>query len=190
MLPPPFTRNQGATRRRAAPFGGLTRPHWGHGPPSPHREGAFAASPAEPPPKYLRHKVPRTNADAPTRGQARPCIGQSTRRVCIHCAPPDPCCPHHPVPGLTRDLFIRQRPRLKAGVLPTARPPAPASVPGRLPLKTLHRSVFLSARAQGRCSLLQNPPSQYTFHRIPHSTKAAQHDPSAHPPYRHDDRNA
>ena len=63
------------------------------------REGAFAGSPAEPPPEYLRHKAPRTNADAPTRGQVRPCIGQAIRRVCIHCAPMHPTCTHHSRPG-------------------------------------------------------------------------------------------
>ena len=55
-----------------------------HKPPSPihpHREGAFAASPAEPPPEELRHKVPGTNNGAPPRGQARPCIGEATLRV-------------------------------------------------------------------------------------------------------------
>ena len=43
--------------------------------PTSPREGAIAVSPAERRREMLRHKVPKTNAGAPTRGRARPYVG-------------------------------------------------------------------------------------------------------------------
>ena len=40
--------------------------------PTSPREGAFAASPAEPLREHLRHEVPKTTFGAPSQGRARP----------------------------------------------------------------------------------------------------------------------
>ena len=49
--------------------------------PTSPREGAFAVLPAEHEQEWLRHKVPKTQAAAPTRGRARPYVFVSPVRA-------------------------------------------------------------------------------------------------------------